>query len=154
MKQDINPLKETVEAKPITESIKLYPAGRGKVLILTEKRVPPKPKNYKRHQARFGHLRIKSNPEDITITEYLQQDTYAPRKHIYFFPKAKQLSYKEREDLALTLLSTLPSIYLGTRGKGEPMKFTSKFPVFLSTRQRQILKQKWKRYIKWRKRHN
>lgn len=163
-KSKINSVKKTLDEKlnetfkSITESVELYPAGRGKVLILTKKKILPKPRNYKHKQARFAHTRIKSNPKDITITEYLQTDTYAPVKHIYLFPEGKQLTHKEREDLALSLLATLPHYtprYLGeSNPKKTPRKLPHKFPVFLNTQQRQILKRKYKRYDRWRKRHN
>jgi len=133
--------------KPLIESVEVYPAGRGHILALVKKRIPPKTKKYKHKQPRFAHTRIQMNPEDLTITEYLSNGN---RKHIYIFPEGKQLQHQERQDLALSLLATLPTPrYLG---KGETIK-SSKYPIFLSTQQRKILKQKWKRYIKWRKKH-
>jgi len=163
MKSKINPEKKTLEEKlnetfkTKTESIELYPAGRGKVLILTKKKVLPKPKKYKKSQPRFGHVLIKANPNPIQICEYLDTTGEYNRKHVYFFPEARELTHEEREDIALSLLATLPHTY-NTKllSKGIPNKSSKKlkFPIFLNTRQRQILKQKWKRYVKWRKRHD
>jgi len=66
------------------------------------------------------------NPEDFTITEYLDQKGNHNRKYIYLFPEKKELTYQEREDMALSLLAVLPR-YLG---KATTMKSTTKFPVF------------------------
>jgi len=134
--------------KPITESVEVYPAGRGHILAIIKKKTPPKTRKYKHPQPRFTHARIQMNPEDLVITEYLDSDE--SHKYIYLFPQALQLSKQEREDLALSLLATLPSTprYLGKR---KTMKPLDNFPVFLTQNQRQTLKKKWMRYTKWRK---
>lgn len=142
---------EKPQEKPITEEVHIYPAGRGHVFITMKKRIPPKPRKYKRKQPRFAHARLQTNPEDITITEYLGTEN---RKHIYLFPAKKQLTHQERRDLALSLLATLPR-YTVPRylGRGNNNKTSVKYPVFLNQDDRATLKRKWKRYRKWRKRN-
>lgn len=133
---------------PITETVEIYPAGRGKILAIIKKSLPKKPKTYKRKNPRYNHMRIRMNPESLTITEYLNNSD--GRKHIYIFPQAYQLNYEERERFALALLLTLPRI----RGMGNSMKLPTKFPVFLTTQQRKILKKEWRRYMKWRRKQS
>ena len=148
--EPFNPEKTTTQKEAeqysITESVEIYPAGRSHILAIVKKRVPPKKKEYKRSQPRFTHVRQKGNPQDQTFVEYLADDN---RKHIYEFPfqTAREFSHEERRELALSLLATLPR-YLG---KGDTMKTSYNFPVFLNTQDRNILKKKWRRYVKWRK---
>lgn len=132
--------------KPILENIQVFPAGRGKVRIEMTKRIKPKSSKHRKSEPRFTHTRIRSNPQDITITEYLGD---GDRKYIYLFPEKRELSFEERQDLALSLLATLPYVVPRYLGTGNTIK---SYPIFLSHKQRQILKSKWKRYCKWRKR--
>ena len=90
------------EKKPVTESVKIYPRGRGKVLVITEKSIPRKPRRTR--SPHFIFTRIKSNPSDFTIAEYFNEDMI---KRIYMFPESRQLSKEERIKLLSGLLLTL-----------------------------------------------
>ena len=127
--------------KPKLEEISVYPAGRGKVLIIAKKSIPKKPK--KTSQPRYTHSRIKSNPQDISLVEYLNNDQI---KHIYMFPEGRQLNHEERTKLAAALIVTLPR-YLGESNTMQ----TSRNPYFISKELRKEIKIQWRRYKKWRK---
>lgn len=135
--------------KPITENVEIYPAGRGKVLLLIKKSIPPKTKQHKHPQPHKTHVRIKCNPDDMTITEYLDTTPEPPHRHIYLFPEKRELTIKEVKNIALSLLAILPRLTV----KRLLEKTSSKFPVFLNQEDRATVKQKYKRYKRWRKRH-
>jgi len=82
--------------------MRVYPRGRGKVLVITEKRIPKKPRKIK--NPNFIFTRIKSNPSDFTIAEYFNDDMI---KRIYMFPESRQLSRDERIKMLSGLLLTL-----------------------------------------------
>lgn len=121
----------------ITESTKIYPRGRGKVLIISEKTIQSKPKKYAKKNPSFLHSIIKSNPESIKVKEYMNDDEI---KRIIMFPEGRQLSRDERLDLACSLLITLPY----TSGQ--------RIPSLLTQEVRNLCKQKWRRYQRWRNR--
>lgn len=120
----------------MVESVEVYPAGRGKILAIIKKKMPTKPKEYKNKQPRYLHAKLKANPEDISIVEYL--DSNSGNKHIYLFPFGLELSYEQRKDLALSLLSTLYSV--------------NKDEIRITAQIRRELKAKWKKYLRWRRR--
>lgn len=134
--------------KPITEELRTFPAGRGKIAFFGIKRRPRKPRSFKKPQPHFMHVKVASNPDNITIAEYLDTSQDYNVKHVYLFPEARELSRDEREDLALSLLATVPN-YKQLTVKRKSMKF----PVFLTHRQRAILRRKYRRYDKWRRRN-
>jgi len=123
--------------KVITESTEIYPAGRGKVLIISKKRIQPKPKKHKPNPS-FLHSIIKSNPESIKLKEYIGKDGV---KRVVLFPEGKILQYEERLDLACSLLISLPKI---------PETYGMRTPYVLTREVRRRCKAKMKRYRKWR----
>jgi len=123
--------------KVITESTEIYPAGRGRVLVVSKKRILPKPKKHKPNPS-FLHSIIKSNPECIKLKEYIGKDGI---KRIVLFPEGRVLQHEERLDLACSLLITLPTIP-DTLGVRNPSLFTKKV--------RKLCLAKMKRYRRWR----
>lgn len=89
----------------ITESIKTYPRGRGKVLIIAEKSVKPKPKRRKKNPS-FLWKSIKSNPSNINLVEYANSNDNIKRIYLFAGKEMKQLSFQERYDLAIVLLAS------------------------------------------------
>jgi hypothetical protein len=127
----------------ITESTKIYPRGRGKVLVISEKTIQQKPKKYTKKNPSFLHSIIKSNPESIKVKEYMNDDEI---KRIIMFPEGRQLSRDERLDLACSLLITLPYV------RNRPDTSGKRIPSLLTQEVRNLCKQKWGRYQRWRNR--
>ena len=136
-----------------TESINIYPAGRGHIVQITKKRVICKQKEYTRHNPRFNHCHIKSNPEPISFVEYLNQDGINEEtiKRIILYPENRQLSRQERLDIIASLLiTTITYNVVSKRYKETVSKTLSKTPHFLTQELYALVKKKWKRYVKWR----
>ena len=88
----------------ITESIKTYPRGRGKVLIIAEKRVEKRKK--KKENPSYLWKSLKSNPSNINFVEYMNNDNIK-RFYIFCGSENRQLSFEERWDLAVCFFSSL-----------------------------------------------
>lgn len=125
----------------ITESTEIYPAGRGKILIVSKKRILPKPKKSKPNPS-FLHSTVKSNPESIKLKEYIGKDGI---KRVVLFPEGKILQRDERLDLACSLLITLPTI---------PETLGVRSPYIFTREVQKRCKAKMKRYRKWRAKQN
>ena len=99
----------------------------------------PKPKDKSKNPS-FLHSYIKSNPENIKLKEYVNQDGI---KRVILFPEGKQLGYEERLDLGASLLLTCARYTPDTSGK--------RFPYVFTRNVKQISKMKLRRYQAWRR---
>lgn len=141
---------------PTTESVETYPAGRGHILRIVHKRTTPKRKHFKENP-RFNHCHVPSNPESIDLVEYLNSDGTNEEtiKRIILFPENRQLNRQERLDLACALLvSTITYNVVSKRYTDKCAPHFAKYPHFLTREIRLMLKKKWKRYEKWRRKNS
>jgi len=125
---------------PRTDSIEVFPAGRGHIVSIVKKSVPPKPR--KKKDPKFVHYWLPSNPDNIALVEYL---THNNIKRIYLFPEGRQLSYDERFKLCASLIV---SIYRSLDKSETSKRARVVFPNEL----REEVKRQIKRYENWRKR--
>ena len=141
--------------KVITEKVSIYPRGRGKILVITEKSVLKKPRLYKRRNPRLSLVKIKSNPQDFSIVSYLNDDIV----RYMMFPEGRQLSTEEREKIAIACLISLnhlsPNLYV----VGKRMTYKREHKVIekhyrISQDFRLKLDVAFKRYLKWRRQNN
>lgn len=142
-------LVEDKRPKQLTESVQLYPAGRGKILAIIKKSIPPKRRSHKRKNPKFLHYVKKTNPNNLALVEYLTQDDI---KRIYLFPPGIQLSLEDRKELAASLLTTIPKVPLYSKSNILDKSKSSKvahFPHFFSRSLMKRIKFKWRRYMKW-----
>ena len=86
----------------VTESTKVYPRGRGKVLVISEKSVLPKPKKEKGARS-LVLFAIKSNPDPVILKLFVSDK---PKRYV-LFPEGRVLQYEERLKLACALIASL-----------------------------------------------
>lgn len=124
--------------KPRTDSIEIYPAGRGKIISIVKKSIPPKPR--KKHDPRFVHFWLPSNPDNIAMIEYLD-----PKKRIYLFPEGRRLEREDRLKMAASLVLSIRSL-----DRAETWNYRRNAPYFITRELREEINRQWKRYTKWR----
>jgi hypothetical protein len=130
----------------ITESTKVYPRGRGKTLIISEKSIQKRKDKFKKKNPSFLHEIIQSNPESIKLIEYEDGD----RKRIVLYPEKRILDYQERLNLGCALLVTIP-YYRTVVRCGKHHKTCNTFRITEEIRNN--LNRKLRRYEAWRKRN-
>jgi hypothetical protein len=86
----------------VTETTKIYPRGRGKVLVISEKSVIKKPKKGK--SPCLTLFSAKSNPESIRLKLFVGKNGV---KRYVIFPEGRVLQYEERLELASALVASL-----------------------------------------------
>jgi len=91
-----------MENQIVTEKTMILPHGRGRVVVISEKRVLPKPKKGKRAQS-ITLFAIKSNPNPIVLKMFMNNGI----KRVVIFPEGRILQYEERLALVSALLPTL-----------------------------------------------
>jgi len=91
----------------ITEDTKIYPDGRGRVLILTHKKVEPKDKKRKFKGFLLGCF--KGKPNNIALVAYPRNNDLYGRSNIYLHPIKRCLT-SEDADYLITLGLTLKKI--------------------------------------------
>lgn len=125
--------------KPTTESVEIYPAGRGKVLVITKKHMPKKTNQYKRKNPSFVWFNIKSNPDNIALIEYLNDG----KRATYLFPEGIEISREKALELSTVL-------YLRSLDTGKTMNMARNKRFRVSQEFKIQAKKQARRYNRWR----
>ena len=107
----------------LTNNTKVYPAGRGKVVVISEKQVSRKQRKTKSDKITLAS--IKSNPNNITLVEYRTVGL----KRIYMFPEGRQLSKEDRIQLISALMVTLIKNKFSYRATRQAKKTSDNEPI-------------------------
>jgi hypothetical protein len=86
----------------VTESTEILPNGRGRIVLISHKRVLPKPKKQKKGNSLLLFY-AKSNPESIKLRLFLNNGV----KRYVLFPEGRILQQEERIELASALIASL-----------------------------------------------
>lgn len=121
------------------EEIHVFPAGRNKIATFAIKKRAKIAKLKTTKPVKYLHFCIKSNPENISFVEYINQG----RKNTYLFPEGIEITSEKALQIAV-------SFYIRSLNISEITTLSKQQRIRLTTEFKKELKKQSRKYQKWR----